>query len=144
MLPYGEVSGGHKELSAVLRRAWYGDPMPYDEMHWLGKATTYGKLSEDVSDSVHQRLQILGGETSHDSLTYGRMDVRPSCAVPSCYSGEVFCVALWVHVTPQELCHTVKGLMLIHKKNDIYRRIGWFASSTENFDGLPIQTITIV
>ena len=144
LLPYGEVNGGHIELSAVLRRAWYGDPLPYGELHWLKNASAFGKLSEDVSNPVHQRLQILCRGTNNDPPTHGRMDIRPSCAATSWYNGEVFCVALWIHLNPREWFHPIKGLMLMHKENDIYERIGWFESSTENFNGIPLQTITII
>ena len=144
LLPYGEVNGGHIELSAVLRRAWYGDPLPYGGLHWLENASAFGKLSEDVSNSVHQRLQILDRRTTNDPFTHGMMDIIPSCAATSSYNGEVFCVALWVRLRPRELFHIIKGLMLMRKESDIYERIGWFESSTENFDGFPIQTLTII
>lgn len=144
LLPYGEVIGGYIDLSAVLRRAWYGDPIPYGELHWLENASAFGKLSEDVSISVHQRLQILGRGTTNDPLTYGMMDIRPPWAATSWYNGEVFCVALWTDLFPDDDFQTIRGLMLMHKENDIYERIGWFKSSTEYFDGFPIQTITII
>ena len=143
LLPYGEVNGGHIELSAVLRRAWYGDPLPYGELHWLDNASAFGELSEDVSSSVHERLQIRGRGTTNDFITSVWMDIIPSCAAAS-YNGEVFCVALWVCLWPGKLFDTIEGLMLMRKENDIYERIGRFESSTENFDGFPIQTITII
>ena len=144
LLPYGEVNGGYIELSAVLRRAWYGDPLPYGELHWLENASAFGKLSEDVSNSVHQRLTVWGKVTTNDPFTYGRMDIRPPSATTSWYNGEVFCVALWICPGPWELFYSIKGLMLMRKENDIYERIGWFESSTARFDGFPIQTITII
>ena len=111
---------------------------------WWVALAAFGKQSKDVSNSVHQRLQILGRGTNNDPPTHGRMDIRPSCAATSWYNGEVFCVALWIHLNPREWFHPIKGLMLMHKENDIYERIGWFESSTEHFDGIPLQTITII
>ena len=144
LLPYGEVNAGHIELSAVLRRACYGYTPPYGELHWLEDASAFGKPSEDISDPVHQRLQIQRRGTAPDPLTYGTMDIRPPCAAASWYNGEVFCVALWSRRTLDECFNPIKGLMLMRKENDIYERIGWFTSSTESFDGFPIQTITII
>ena len=148
-LPYGEVNGGYIELSAVLRRAWYGDPLPYGNLHWLDNASAFGKLSGGVSNFVHQRLQTLGRGTTNDPPTYGRMDLRPARATTSWHNDEVFCVALWTvagwfDANPSEYFPTIKGLMLMHKENDIYERIGWFESSTESFNGIPLQTITII
>lgn len=114
LLPHREVNGGHIELSAVLRRAWYGDPL-------------------------YQRLQLLGSGTTNDKSTYGRMDMNPSW-----YNGEVFCVALWVYLRPGKYYQAIEGLMLTHKETNIYERLGWFESYAENFDGFPIQTITII
>ena len=68
------------------------------------------------------------------------MDTIPSYAATSLYNVEVLCIALWIH----SIYRTVKGLMLMHKEKDIYERIGWFESSTEYFDGFPLQTITII
>ena len=144
MLPYGEVSGGHIELSAVLRRAWYGDPLPYGKLLWLKNASAFGKQPEDVSSSLFQRFQIQGEGTNNVPLTHAMMDIRPSCATTSWYNGEVFCVALVNQVDPQERYRTIKGLMLMHKGNDIYERVGWFESSAENFDDFSKQTITII
>ena len=145
MLPYGEVSGGHIELSAVLRRAWHGHPLKYGWLHWLENACAFGKKSADVSSSVLQRLQLEGNSTTIGHVPYGWMDMRPSCATTSWYNGEVFCVALWSYPNyPLECVQTVGGLMLTHKETNIYERIGWFTTSAENFNGFPIQTTTII
>ena len=143
-LQYGEVNGGHIELSAILRRAWYGDPLPYGELHWLENASPLGKQTKDINNFVHQRLQIEGKEIPNIPLTYGRTDIRPSGATTSWWNDEVFCVAVWIHLNPRECFQTIKGLMLRHKESDIYERIGLFESSTENFHGFPVRKITIV
>lgn len=145
LLPYGEISGGRVELSAVLRRAWYGDPLEYGELHWLENASAFGKNSAGVSSSILQRFQLQGKGTTNFSVARGSMDIRPSCASTSWYNGEVFCVALWFHLNhPPERFQTVEGLMLTHKETNIYERIGWFTSSAEKFNGYPKQTIIII
>ena len=145
LLPYGEVNGGHIELNAVLRRARYGDLPPYGGLRELENASAFGKLVEMFGKSVDQGLQFPGEGTSNHSFTYGELDTIPSYAATSSYSVEVFCVALWIHLGPLPECvRTLNGLMLMHKENDIYERIGWFRSTPENFDGFPIQTITII
>ena len=141
LLPYGEVNGGHIELSAVMRRAWYGDPLPYGELHWLESASAFGKPFEDVP--VFRWLRIRGNGTSSEPLTYGSMDIRLPSATTSWYHGEVFYVALLMKVDPEKDWRITKGLMLMHKGNAIYERIGWFCASA-SFDGFPLQTITII
>ena len=144
LLPYGEVIEGHIELRAVLRRAWFGDPLAYGQLHWLDNRSAFGKLSEDFGTSVHQRLQIPGRATANSQLTQGRMDIRLSCKATSCYDGEVFCVPLWIYRRPpRNRDRTIKGLILMHKENKIYKRIGWFGSR-ESFDDIPLQSITII
>ena len=144
LLPYGEVNGGHIELSAVMRRAWYGDPLPHGELYWLEDASTLGKQLEDVRNSVFRRPQTQSKRTSSDPPTYGTVDIRLPGETTSWYNGEVFCVALWANLHRWQSCQRIKGLMLTHKETIIYETIGYFESSARNFDGHPIQTITII
>ena len=138
LLPYGEVIEGHIELSAVLRRAWYGDPLPYLEFRWLDNASPINNPSKYFS-----RQETLSRGDFLDS-NIGSLDIRTSYEKTSRYKGEVFCVALWIRWGEEVGLDRVKGLMLMHKGNDIYERIGTFASSTRSFDGIPLQTITII
>lgn len=138
LLPYGEVIEGHIQLSAVLRRAWYGDPLPFPEFRWLNNARPINNPSKYFS------MQETISRRNFMDFNIGSLDINKSYGETSGYKGEVFCVALWIRWGEEVGLDRVKGLMLIHKKNDIYERIGTFASSTKSFNGIPLQTITII